>query len=195
MSLLLRRLGGGTGPQTLVAAACVLALSAPAATRVASVTVVAGGNTITLSAPAATPAATATVAAGNQALAITAPAATLVEGAAGSNLAAGGQVVTLTAPAAAALATVTVTAGDQALAITAPAAAAVPGAVIVAAGALDLEISAPIATIAGASSPPGAGGPIRTSRWGYTRADRDRMRLEEEIRTRWDEDDDETTWL
>lgn len=35
----------------------------------------------------------------------------------------------------------------------------------------------------------------KTSRWGYTKADRDRLQLEADIRAGFDEDDDELTWL
>lgn len=89
--------GGGT-PQTLVATACVVAVSAPVASADTAVTLAAGQNTVTSTAPTATLAAAISLAAGANVVSVTAPAAAVTTAV---TLAATANVVTVSAPTAA----------------------------------------------------------------------------------------------
>ncbi len=169
----------GGGLQTLASGSQTLAISAPTAARTAgAIGVPAGSLVLALTAPAATRAATVSVAAGAQSLIVTAPLATRTAG--GIGLAAGAQVLVLTAPPASLSAGAssttswmgapfrrpiaqrgiqswgppplsvstlgaTLAAGSQTLAISAPTATRTAGASGVAAGAQTLAISAPTA--------------------------------------------------
>ena len=130
-------------------------------------TVTAGTPTLTLTAPAATRSATVTRTAGTPSVTLSAPAALLTEG--GDTLLAGTPVVTFTAPSATRIANVTHQATTPTVTFSAPAATRLAGAVTQIVGTPTVLFTAPTATL----TQPGTWRLIqnRNTRWGLFLAD------------------------
>jgi hypothetical protein len=132
---------------TLLAGNQSATLSAPASSLVLTISLLAGDESVTLSAPSPSVALTVALLAGNESITVSAPSSTVV---ATTTLSAGDQSLTASAPTSTLIAAPpgdTFLAGDESISVSAPSASVIPGDVTVLAGANEVDVVVPDASI------------------------------------------------